>query len=156
MCIRDRILLGGSLGDRLGRRRVFVAGTLGFGVASALCGLAPSAEVLVAARALQGIAAGMTFLHAHSVIHRDLKSANVLFNRQLQVIRTKMLWALGCCADDLKECSWGQVDSYATTLVHAAAAASRTLSFKSRAGSKQLRAAKADVPEDDADLPEFV
>ena len=45
---------------------------------------------------LQGIAAGMTFLHAHSVIHRDLKSANVLFNRQLQVIRTKMsgVWAV--------------------------------------------------------------
>jgi serine/threonine protein kinase len=34
---------------------------------------------------LQGIAGGMMFLHSHSVIHRDLKSANVLFNRQLQV-----------------------------------------------------------------------
>ena len=34
---------------------------------------------------LQDIAAGMCFLHSHSVIHRDLKSANVLFNRQLQV-----------------------------------------------------------------------
>ena len=34
---------------------------------------------------LQGIAGGMGFLHEHSVIHRDLKSANVLFNRQLQV-----------------------------------------------------------------------
>ena len=34
---------------------------------------------------LQGIAAGMTFLHAHSVIHRDLKSANVLFDKQLRI-----------------------------------------------------------------------
>jgi EmrB/QacA subfamily drug resistance transporter len=49
------ILLGGSLGDRFGRRRVFVIGLAWFGVASALCGLAPNVGVLVAARALQGI-----------------------------------------------------------------------------------------------------
>src|SRR5438874_10749938 len=49
------ILLGGSLGDRFGRRRIFVIGTLWFAVASALCALAPSIEILVAARALQGI-----------------------------------------------------------------------------------------------------
>lgn len=49
------ILLGGALGDRYGRRRVFVIGTVWFAVASLLCGLAPNAGVLVAARALQGI-----------------------------------------------------------------------------------------------------
>jgi EmrB/QacA subfamily drug resistance transporter len=49
------ILLGGSLGDRLGRRRIFVIGTVWFAVASALCGLAPNVPILVAARALQGI-----------------------------------------------------------------------------------------------------
>jgi EmrB/QacA subfamily drug resistance transporter len=49
------ILLGGSLGDRFGRRRVFVVGIVWFGLASVLCGLAPSAELLVAARVLQGI-----------------------------------------------------------------------------------------------------
>jgi EmrB/QacA subfamily drug resistance transporter len=49
------ILLGGALGDRLGRRRVFVAGVGWFAVASALCGLAPSIGVLIAARALQGV-----------------------------------------------------------------------------------------------------
>ncbi|MEW9529389.1 MFS transporter [Microbispora sp. NPDC049125] len=49
------ILLGGSLGDRLGRRTVFVAGVVWFAVASALCGLAPSTPVLIAARALQGV-----------------------------------------------------------------------------------------------------
>ncbi len=59
LALASLILLGGSLGDRLGRRRVFVAGTLGFGVASALCGLAPTAEVLVAARALQGVTAAL-------------------------------------------------------------------------------------------------
>ena len=49
------ILLGGSLGDRFGRRRVFVLGTVWFAVASLLCGLAPDVETLVAARMLQGV-----------------------------------------------------------------------------------------------------
>jgi EmrB/QacA subfamily drug resistance transporter len=49
------ILLGGSLGDRFGRRRVFVAGVVWFALASLLCGLAPNIETLVAARALQGV-----------------------------------------------------------------------------------------------------
>jgi EmrB/QacA subfamily drug resistance transporter len=49
------ILLGGSLGDRLGRRRVFLAGVVWFAVASALCGGAPDIGVLVGARVLQGV-----------------------------------------------------------------------------------------------------
>ncbi len=49
------ILLGGALGDRFGRRRIFLVGVVWFAVASLLCGLAPSAEFLVGARALQGI-----------------------------------------------------------------------------------------------------
>ncbi|TKK89388.1 MFS transporter [Herbidospora galbida] len=49
------ILLGGSLGDRYGRRKVFMIGVVWFAIASALCGLAPSMETLIAARALQGI-----------------------------------------------------------------------------------------------------
>jgi EmrB/QacA subfamily drug resistance transporter len=49
------ILLGGSLGDRLGRRRVFLVGVVWFALASLLCGLAPNIETLIAARALQGV-----------------------------------------------------------------------------------------------------
>lgn len=49
------LLLGGSMGDQLGRRRVFVAGLVVFTVASVLCGLAPTTGFLVAARALQGV-----------------------------------------------------------------------------------------------------
>ena len=49
------ILLGGSLGDRFGRRRLFVVGTVWFALASLLCGLAPTAEMLVVARLLQGV-----------------------------------------------------------------------------------------------------
>lgn len=53
------LLLGGSLGDRFGRRRVFVAGLVAFTVASVLCGLAPSPGLLIAARALQGVGGAM-------------------------------------------------------------------------------------------------
>jgi EmrB/QacA subfamily drug resistance transporter len=49
------ILLGGSLGDRYGRRRVFVLGVVWFALGSLLCGIAPSAWVLILARALQGV-----------------------------------------------------------------------------------------------------
>ena len=49
------ILLGGGLGDRYGRRRVFVIGVIWFAVASAVCAAAPNSGVLIAARALQGV-----------------------------------------------------------------------------------------------------
>jgi EmrB/QacA subfamily drug resistance transporter len=53
------LLLGGSLGDRLGRRRIFVVGVIWFAFASAGCAAAPSADVLIAMRALQGIGAAL-------------------------------------------------------------------------------------------------
>ncbi len=49
------ILLGGSLADRFGRRKVFLIGVVWFAVASLLCGLAPDIGTLIAARTLQGI-----------------------------------------------------------------------------------------------------
>ncbi len=53
------LLVGGSLGDRHGRRRLFVIGLIWFALASVLCGLAPNADLLIAARALQGIGAAL-------------------------------------------------------------------------------------------------
>jgi EmrB/QacA subfamily drug resistance transporter len=53
------ILLAGSLSDSFGRKRVFVAGVLGFGGASLLCAFAPSAAFLIGARALQGVAGAL-------------------------------------------------------------------------------------------------
>jgi len=53
------LLVGGSLGDQLGRRRMFVFGLVAFGATSALCAVAPTVELLVAARALQGIAGAL-------------------------------------------------------------------------------------------------
>ena len=48
------LIAGSRLGDRLSRRRLFVLGMLGFALTSALCGLAPDANALICARALQG------------------------------------------------------------------------------------------------------
>jgi EmrB/QacA subfamily drug resistance transporter len=55
LTLASLILLGGSLGDRYGRRRVFVFGTALFTAASALCSVAPSSGFLVFARLLQGV-----------------------------------------------------------------------------------------------------
>ncbi|MCX4583880.1 MFS transporter [Streptomyces sp. NBC_01481] len=53
------ILLGGALGDRYGRRKIFVLGVVWFAIGSLLCGLAPNDILLVAARALQGVGAAL-------------------------------------------------------------------------------------------------
>src|SRR5580693_4757270 len=55
LALAGLLLLGGTLGDSYGRRRMFMAGTVWFAIASLLCGLAPSAPVLIGARALQGV-----------------------------------------------------------------------------------------------------
>jgi EmrB/QacA subfamily drug resistance transporter len=59
LTLASLILLGGALGDHYGRRRVFVVGVVWFAVASLLCGLAPSAPLLITARALQGVGAAL-------------------------------------------------------------------------------------------------
>jgi len=53
------LLVGGSLGDQFGRRRIFILGLALFGITSVLCGIAPSSAVLIAARALQGLAGAL-------------------------------------------------------------------------------------------------
>jgi EmrB/QacA subfamily drug resistance transporter len=62
------ILLAGSLTDRLGERRVFMAGVAGFGIGSALCAAAPTVGVLIAARALQGISGALLTPSALAII----------------------------------------------------------------------------------------
>ncbi len=74
------ILLGGSLGDQLGRRKVFVWGTIGFALTSLACGLAPTIEVLIVARILQGVAGalltpGSLALISSSIAEEDQGSA---------------------------------------------------------------------------------
>jgi len=53
------LLLGGALGDRYGRRRIFLIGLVWFAAASLLCAISPSAPILIAARALQGMGSAL-------------------------------------------------------------------------------------------------
>ncbi len=76
LTLASLILLGGSLGDRLGRRRVFLIGVVWFAGASALCGLAPNAETLIAARALQGIGGALLAPGSLAIIESGIEPAD--------------------------------------------------------------------------------
>ena len=62
------LLLGGRLGDLLGRRRIFLAGLAVFSTASVLAGISGSAEMLIAARAAQGFGAALVAPSALSIL----------------------------------------------------------------------------------------
>ena len=69
------ILVGGSMGDQLGRKRVFLAGVAFFTGASVLCGLATSSRVLIIGRALQGIGAAFLVPGSLSIISATFDDA---------------------------------------------------------------------------------
>ena len=62
------LLVGGAAGDRFGRRRVFVAGTVLFALASAACALAPGTAWLIETRAVQGVGAAMMVPQSLAII----------------------------------------------------------------------------------------
>jgi EmrB/QacA subfamily drug resistance transporter len=66
------ILLGGSLGDRYGRRRIFNLGVIWFAGASVLCAVAPNADVLIAARVIQGIGGALLTPGSLAIIEATL------------------------------------------------------------------------------------
>jgi EmrB/QacA subfamily drug resistance transporter len=70
------ILLGGSLGDRYGRRRVFVFGVGWFTGASLLCAIAPSAELLIVARLLQGVGGALLTPGSLAMIEASFRPAD--------------------------------------------------------------------------------
>ncbi|GLZ41559.1 MFS transporter [Actinokineospora sp. NBRC 105648] len=75
LALASLILVAGSLGDRYGRRRVFLVGVVWFGAASVLCGAAQDTGMLVAARVLQGIGGALltpgSLAILQSVFHRE-------------------------------------------------------------------------------------
>lgn len=74
LTLASLILLGGSLGDRYGRRRIFVIGVIWFAGASLLCGLAPDAVSLIVTRALQGVGAALLTPGSLAIIQASFRS----------------------------------------------------------------------------------
>src|ERR671917_2487521 len=72
LAVSALILLGGSLGDRFGRKRVFQIGVTVFAIGSLLCAVAPTAPLLVAARVVQGIGGGALAPRSPAVPQRSL------------------------------------------------------------------------------------
>src|SRR4051794_14559363 len=70
------ILLGGSLGDRFGRKKMFLIGTGWFASASLLCGIAPSIELLIGARVLQGIGGALLTPGALAILEASFVRAD--------------------------------------------------------------------------------
>jgi EmrB/QacA subfamily drug resistance transporter len=76
LTLASLILLGGSLGDRLGRRRVFQAGVGLFTAASLLCAVAPSVEFLIFARLIQGIGGALLTPGSLAIIEASFRPAD--------------------------------------------------------------------------------
>ncbi|RCK68182.1 MFS transporter [Desertihabitans brevis] len=73
LALASLILLGGSLGDRFGRRRLFLLGVAGFAVTSVACGLAREPEVLVVARLLQGVSGALLTPSSLALLQSSLR-----------------------------------------------------------------------------------
>lgn len=73
LSIASMILIGGSLGDRYGRVKLYRLGVVWFAVASALCAVAPSVEVLIVARLLQGIGGALLTPGSLAIIESTLR-----------------------------------------------------------------------------------
>lgn len=76
LMLASLILLSGSLGDRLGRRRTFLAGVIWFAVASLLCAVAPNLEVMIAGRILQGIGGALLTPGSLAILQTSFKPSD--------------------------------------------------------------------------------
>ena len=70
------LVVGGSLGDRFGRRKLFLIGLVSFGAASLVCGLAPTTVTLIATRAVQGVAAALLVPGSLAIISASFRPSD--------------------------------------------------------------------------------
>ena len=70
------LLIGGSLGDRFGRRKVYLIGTVWFALASAACGLAPDVVFLIITRVLQGVGAALLVPGSLAILEASFRPAD--------------------------------------------------------------------------------
>src|SRR5579862_4110790 len=76
LALASLILLGGALGDRIGRRKVFIVGTAWFAAASLLCGVAPDIQTLIAARVLEGIGGALLTPGSLAIIQASFRASD--------------------------------------------------------------------------------
>ncbi len=76
IALASLILLGGALGDRFGRRKIFVIGTTWFAAASLLCGVAPGIGLLVVARILQGVGGALLTPGSLAILQASFREAD--------------------------------------------------------------------------------
>jgi MFS family permease len=76
LALAGLLLFVGTLGDRYGRKRIFLAGVIWFALSSLLCGLAPSVVTLIAARAVQGIRAALLTPGSLALIEASFRPAD--------------------------------------------------------------------------------
>ena len=76
LALASLILLGGSLGDRLGRRRIFVLGVSIFTVASLVCAISPTIEVLILARVVQGVGGALLTPGSLAIIESSFRAVD--------------------------------------------------------------------------------
>lgn len=74
LSLSSLILLGGSLGDIFGRKKIYVVGLIGFGVSSILCGLAPTPGALIAIRVVQGVFGALLVPGGLAIINTNFSS----------------------------------------------------------------------------------
>ena len=83
LSLASLILVGGALGDRLGRRRIYLLGVAGFALGSALCAFAQSPVQLVVFRVLQGVAAALLVPGALALIQGSFRARTAGGDRHL-------------------------------------------------------------------------
>jgi len=121
------LLLGGRAADLVGRRRVFISGLVLFAGMSLVCGLAPTGEVLIAARGLQGVGAALTVPAAVSIIATTFPEGDQR-NRALGVFAACASWASpsgSCSVAWSRTCSTGAGSSSSRCRPSRGGAASR-------------------------------
>ena len=137
------LLIGGSLGDRYGRRRVFTAGVVVFSAASAWCGLAPNIGQLIVARGVQGVGGALLVPGSLALISTNFsESERGRYRNVVTTSRRSRQRLVRCWADGLPSMVRG--DGYSSSICRWGWPSSASRCGKSRKARSSARARRFD------------